>query len=206
MSLPSQSEIETKYKMSEKPPFPEFDNPEIMENSIANSKNYQKSNIANNNSNLNNQPPQQSIKETGYDSAPISQSGYNSAPVNQSGYNSAPVGQPGYNSKPVGQSGYNSAPVGQPGYNSNPVGQPGNNSIPVGQPGYIPIRVPVGVPLGVPVGVPRVMPIYPPTVYPAYPYPVPNPTVTVIPPGYQPDYTGVYSPLGNIADDLDNLF
>ena len=186
MSLPSQSEIETKYKMSEKPPFPEFDNPEIMENSIANSKNYQKSNIANNNSNLNNQPPQQPIKETGYDSAPISQSGYNSAPVNQSGYNSAPVGQPGYN--------------------SNPVGQPGNNSIPVGQPGYIPIRVPVGVPLGVPVGVPRVMPIYPPTVYPAYPYPVPNPTVTVIPPGYQPDYTGVYSPLGNIADDLDNLF
>jgi hypothetical protein len=62
----------------------------------------------------NNQPPQQPIKETGYNSAPIAQSGYNSAPVNQSGYNCAPVGQPGYNSKPVKQSGYNSAPVGQP--------------------------------------------------------------------------------------------
>ena len=62
-------------------------------------------------------------------------------------------------------------------------------------PGVVPVMAPPMVPYGV----------YPQP-YP-YPYPVARPpTVMVIPPGYTRDFTGGYSPWGNIADDLDNLF
>ena len=65
-----------------------------------------------------------------------------------------------------------------------------------------------------PVGVPLAYPGYPSPYYPGapmYPYPyVARPpvsnTVVVLPPGYKQDFTAGYSPYGNIAEDLNNLF
>ena len=47
-----------------------------------------------------------------------------------------------------------------------------------------------------------------PQPYPYYPPPPPpgGNTVFVIPPGYEYDYSGGYSPFGNLMEDLDNLF
>ena len=68
---------------------------------------------------------------------------------------------------------------------------------------------PVAVPMGIPVqNYPYQGPYYP-SGQPIYPYPYygPQPSinpVVVMPPGYKPDYG--YSPWGNIAEDLNNLF
>ena len=81
---------------------------------------------------------------------------------------------------------------------------PGRGPMPMVQPIYA----------NPPIAVPGAVPIYPRPIYPVpygvypYPYPYPNPgnTVVVIPPGYRRDYTGGYSPFGDIIDDLENLF
>jgi hypothetical protein len=58
---------------------------------------------------------------------------------------------------------------------------------------------------------PGAIPVYPPGypvpvgVYP-YPYGVVQPTAVVIPPGYTRDYSMGFSPWGDLADDLNNLF
>ena len=70
-------------------------------------------------------------------------------------------------------------------------------------PPYPPVGV---VPGAVPVYAPHLVPygVYPQP-YP-YPYPVAPPTVVVLPPGYSRDFSGGYSPWGNIMDDIDNIF
>ena len=75
--------------------------------------------------------------------------------------------------------------------------------------------VPNTPPQNISFGVPHyAMPYYPgqpmyhyPLNYPYYGPPSMGPnTILVIPPGYQRDYSGGYSPWGDLADDLDNLF
>ena len=78
--------------------------------------------------------------------------------------------------------------------------------MPMATPVYVPPPVPGAIPVGA-------VPVYPPPypvpygVYPyPYPYGMPHPTVLVLPPGYQRDFSGGYSPWGNLAEDLDSLF
>jgi ABC-type sugar transport system ATPase subunit len=89
------------------------------------------------------------------------------------------------------------------------------------------VAVPVGPPMLVPVVTQGLAPVYPqpqpqpPIPPPQVPYPPPQygnynyapppnyyygNNVRVIPPGYHRDYTARYSPLGNIIDDIQNLF
>ena len=92
---------------------------------------------------------------------------------------------------------------------SMPPMQP-HGPMPMATPVYVPPPVPGTIPVGA-------VPIYPrpyPVPYGAYPYPYPYPypygvphaTVLVLPPGYQRDFYGGYSPWGNLAEDLDSLF
>ena len=76
-------------------------------------------------------------------------------------------------------------------------------------PQYAPYPVP-GVQF-IPVAAPYQMGYYPPQMYgQAYPYYGPPPmgpnAVVVLPPGYKRDDSAGYSPWGNFAEDLENLF
>jgi len=88
---------------------------------------------------------------------------------------------------------------------------PPHGPMPMATPVYVPPPVPGTVPVGAVPVYPRPYPVpygvYPP--YPCpypYPYGVPHATVLVLPPGYQRDFSGGYSPWGNLAEDLDSLF
>ena len=123
-----------------------------------------------------------------------------------------PGQKPGIYEKPIPNNQANYPPPPQnmnpPPVQNRPPPIPGNRPpMPVAQPVLIPPPAGVIPPPGVVPVIPQ--PIYPYGVYPqAYPYPVvgPSSTVLVIPPGYQRDFTGGYSPWGSLADDLDNLF
>ena len=85
-------------------------------------------------------------------------------------------------------------------------------AVPVGSPKLVPI--PVSNPYPYPNAYPNYNGAYYPQTqmypqpYPYYPPPPPpgGNTVFVIPPGYEYDYSGGYSPFGNLMEDLDNLF
>ena len=83
-----------------------------------------------------------------------------------------------------------------------PNGQiPPHGAVPVAQPVYVPPPIPGTIPV-YPAGYP-----VPYGVYPGYPYPYPmQPTAVVLPPGYTRDYSAGFSPFGDLADDINNLF
>ena len=72
--------------------------------------------------------------------------------------------------------------------------------------------MPLASPVYIPPPVPGAIPVYPqpyPVPYGVYPYPqyvVANSTMVILPPGYKRDYSPGYSPWGDLADDLNNLF
>ena len=78
---------------------------------------------------------------------------------------------------------------------------PPHGAVPVAQPVYVPPPIPGTIPV-YPAGYP-----VPYGVYPGYPYPYPmQPTAVVLPPGYTRDYSAGFSPFGDLADDINNLF
>ena len=104
---------------------------------------------------------------------------------------------------------YGAPAPGNPQMQRNPM--PMNRPMPVNGPR--PIAQPVYVPP--PMAVPGAVPYYPPPYPGVYPYPYPMPpygyprpinSVVVLPPGYHRDFSAGYSPWGDLADDLDNLF
>ena len=151
--------------------------------------------------------PSQSEVDKSYNSKRIPQnppSQYPNFPPSQPGQNPGIYEKPNPNYRPPPQN------MNPPPQNMNPppaAPAPGNRPpVPVAQPVYVAPPVGMVAPGVVPVMAP---PVYPYGVYPQpypYPYPVANPTVVVVPPGYHRDFTGGYSPWGNLADDLDNLF